>query len=152
MKSTFIKVIIQVSLCEILEYHIFFINKRVNLFADIILSNIVEVFMHFWTELRGVKRVTVRGDITVFRWTFKFDNFYINYQIEANQVKFSPFSRLELRTPSVYRSIPSNVHFGTVNVTVMFVFTRWVKLHKPFSCYFLSWRHNCWMRNWIWTP
>ena len=35
------------------------------------LSNIVEVFMHFWTELRGVKRVT----ITVFRGTFKYDNF-----------------------------------------------------------------------------
>ena len=56
------------------------------------LSNIVEVFMHFWTELRGVKRVTVRGNITVFRGTFKFDNSYFNYHIEANQVKSSPFS------------------------------------------------------------
>ena len=48
-------------------------------------SNIVEVFMHFWTELRGVKRVlvTVRGNITVFRGTFKFDNFYFIYHIEA---------------------------------------------------------------------
>ena len=26
---------------------VFFINKRANLFADIMLSNIVEVFMHF---------------------------------------------------------------------------------------------------------
>ena len=76
------------------------------------LSNIVEVFMHFWTELRGVKRVTLRGDITVFRGTFKFDNF--NYQIEANQVNFSPFSRFEHRTPSVHRSVPPNVHLGTV--------------------------------------
>ena len=60
--------------------------------------------MHFWTELRGVKRVTVRGDITVFRGTFKFkfDNFYFNYHIETNQVNFSPFSRFELRTPDVH--------------------------------------------------
>ena len=72
------------------------------------LSNIVEVFMHFWTELRGVKRVTVRGD--VFRGTFKFDNFYFNYHIEANQVNFSPFSRFELRIPSVHRFVPPNVH------------------------------------------
>ena len=27
----------------------FFIDKRANLFANIMLSNIVEVFMHFWT-------------------------------------------------------------------------------------------------------
>ena len=78
------------------------------------LSNIVEVFMHFWTELPGVKRVTVRGDITVFRGTFKFDNFYFNYHIEANQVNFSPFSRFEIRTPDVHRSVPPNVHLGTV--------------------------------------
>ena len=37
------------------------------------MSNIVEVFMHFSSELIGVKRVLVRGDITVFRGTF-FDN------------------------------------------------------------------------------
>ena len=78
------------------------------MFADIhvMLSNIVEVFMHFWTELRGVKRVTVRAYITVLRGTFKFDNLYFIYQIEANQVNFSPFSRFELRTPSVHRSVP----------------------------------------------
>ena len=67
------------------------------------LSNIDEVFMHFRTELRGVKRVTVRRDITVFRGTFKFDNFYFNYHIEANQVNFSPLSRFEHR---VHRSVP----------------------------------------------
>ena len=50
----------------------------------------------------------------MFRGTFKFDNFYFNYQIEANQVNFSPFSRFELRTPSVHRSVPPNVHLGTV--------------------------------------
>ena len=77
----------------------FFINKRANLFADIQLKNIVEVFMYFWNELRGVKRVTVKGNITVFRGTFKFDNFYFKYQIEADQVNFSPFFRFELRTP-----------------------------------------------------
>ena len=93
----------------------FFSKKRTNLSFDIMLSNIVEVFMHFWTEFRGVKRVTVRGDITVFRGTFKFDNFYFNYHIEANQVNFSPFSRFELRTPDVHRSVPPNVHLGTVN-------------------------------------
>ena len=43
--STLIKAIIQGSLCEILEYHILFISKRANLFADIKLSNIVEVFI-----------------------------------------------------------------------------------------------------------
>ena len=42
--------------------------------------------MHFGTELRGVKRVTVSGDITVFRGTFKFYNFYFNYHIEAKQI------------------------------------------------------------------
>ena len=61
-----------------------------------------------------MKRVTVRGDITVFRGTFKFDNFYFNYHIEANQVNFSPFSRFEIRTPDVHRSVPPNVHLGTV--------------------------------------
>ena len=43
---TQVHIIIQVSLCEILEFRGFF-NKRANLFADIMLSNIVEVFMHF---------------------------------------------------------------------------------------------------------
>ena len=80
------------------------------------LSNIFEVFMHFLTELRGVKRVTVRGDINVFRGTFKFDNFYFNYHIETNQVNFSPFSRFELRTPSMHRSLPPNTHLGTVKL------------------------------------
>ena len=92
----------------------FFINMLANLFADVMLSNIVEVFMHFWTELRGLKRVMERGDITVFRGTFKCDNFYFNYHIEANQVNFSPFSRLEIRTPDVHCSVPPNVHLGTV--------------------------------------
>ena len=78
------------------------------------LSNIVEVFMHFWTELRGVKRVIVRGDITVFPDTFKSDNFYLNYHIEANQVNFSPFSGFELYTLGVHYSVPPNVHLGTV--------------------------------------
>ena len=92
----------------------FFINKRANLFADILLSYIVEVFMHFLTELRGVKRVTVRGDIIVFRGTFTFDNFYSYYHTDANQGNFSPFSRFELRNPGVHRSVPPNVHLGTV--------------------------------------
>ena len=63
------------------------------------LSNIVEVFMHFGTELPSVKQVKVRGDITVFRSTLKFPNFYFNYHNEANQFNFFPFSRFELRTP-----------------------------------------------------
>ena len=90
----------------------FFINKRANLFADIQLKNIVEVFMYFWNELRGVKPVTVRGDFTVFRDAVKFDNFYFNYRIEANQVKFSQFSRFELRTPGVHYSVPPNFWFS----------------------------------------
>ena len=50
----------------------------------------------------------------MFRVTFKFDNFYFNYHIDANQVNFSPFSRFELRTPGVHYSVPPNVHLGTV--------------------------------------
>ena len=83
------------------------------------LSNIVEAFMHFWTEVIGdVKQVTVRGDtcITVFRGTLKKYNFYFNYHIEANQVNFSPFSRFGIRTPNVHRSVPPNVHLGTVDI------------------------------------
>ena len=76
------------------------------------LLNIVKMFMHFWTELRGVKRETV----LLFRGTFNFNNFYLyyNYHSEANQVNFSPFSRFELRTPGVHRSAPSIVHVSTV--------------------------------------
>ena len=56
------------------------------------LSNFVEVFMYVGAELRGVKRVTVRGDITVFKFgTFKFHNFYFNYHMEVNQVNFFRF-------------------------------------------------------------
>ena len=50
----------------------------------------------------------------MFRGISIFDNFYFNYHIEANQVNFSPFSCFELCTPSVHRSVPSNVHTGTV--------------------------------------
>ena len=73
------------------------------------MSNIVEVFMQFSSELIGVKRVLVRGDITVFRGTFRFDNFYFKYHIEANQVTISPFSHFELRTP-----VCTSPDFGTV--------------------------------------
>ena len=52
----------------------------------------------------------------MFRGTYKFDNFYFNYHIEANQVNFPPFSRFELRTPDVHRSVPPNVHLGTVEI------------------------------------
>ena len=80
------------------------------------LSSIVQVFMHFRIELRGVKRVTVRGDITitVFCGTFKFENFYFNCHIEVNQVNFSAFSRFELRTPGAHYSVPPNVDLATV--------------------------------------
>ena len=67
-----------------------------------------------------MKRVTVRGDITVFRGTFKFVNFYFNYHIEANQVNFSMFCRFELRAPSVHRSLPPNVHLGTLSTAIEF--------------------------------
>ena len=69
------------------------------------LSNVVEVFMHFWTELRGVKRVTVRGDINVFRGTFKFDNFYFE-----NIVDFYLVFDFNLRSTTVHRSIPPTEH------------------------------------------
>ena len=45
-------------------------------------------------------------DITVFRGTFKFDNFYFDYHIEANQENFLRFL--------ASNSAPPNVHLGTV--------------------------------------
>ena len=53
--------------------------------------------------------------MTVFQGTFKFDNFYFNYHIKANQVNFSSFFRFELRIPGLHYSVPPNVHLGTVN-------------------------------------
>ena len=67
------------------------------MFADI---------MHFWAELRGVKRVTVRGNITVLCGTFKFDNFYFNYDIEANQVNFFSVFSLLTCIPGEHCSVP----------------------------------------------
>ena len=61
-----------------------------------------------------MKRVTVRGDITVFRGTFKFDNFHFNYHIEANLLNFSPFSRFKLGIPGVHYSVHPNVDLSTV--------------------------------------
>ena len=107
----------------ILEYR-FFINKRANLFADILLSNIVEVSMEFWTEWRGVKRVTVRGELNVCRGTFKFDNFYFNNHIEAYHINFSPFSRFKIRTPGVHYSIPPNVDLGTMKIGYFSIYHR----------------------------
>ena len=61
-----------------------------------------------------MKGEIVRGDITVFRGTFKFDNLYFNHHIEANQVNFSPFSRFELRTPGLQYCVIPNVDLDTV--------------------------------------
>ena len=85
-----------------------------------------------------MKRVTARGDITVFRGTFKFDNFYFNYHIEDIQVNVSLFSRFEHRTPSVHRSVPPNVHLGTVQTlyhfaTAVVVHTIMVKFPHMFQ-------------------
>ena len=91
------------------------------------LSYIVEVFMHFWTELRGVKRVTARGDNTVFRGTFKFDNFYFK-----NQVNFSLFSHFKLRAPSVHRSVPPNVHLGKVQLDIYWIVDFYLKVPTKF--------------------
>ena len=66
-------------------------------------THIVEVFMHFWAKLWGLKRVKV-GEITVFRGLYTFDNFYLNYCIEVNQVNFSP-------------TVPADVNLDTVHVT-----------------------------------
>ena len=125
---------------------------RVNLFADIMLSNIVEVFMQFWTELRGVKRLTVEGDITVFRSTFKFDNLYLNYYIEANKVNFSPFSRFELRTPVCTTPCPlmwtwawwkrkTFTHWGNQNASFSLVF-QYVYLHVDNSKFIEQFTEN----------
>ena len=40
---------------------------------------------------------------------FKFDKCYLNCCIEANQVKFSPFSRFKLHTLVVHYSVPPSV-------------------------------------------
>ena len=114
--TKFIKAITDVRQCKMFLYRIFFNYKRANLLAVIVLSYIVEVFVHFRTKLQAVKRVMVRGDITVFRGTYKLGNFYFNYCIEANQVNLPPFLRLKLRTPDVHRSVPPNVHLGTVKI------------------------------------
>ena len=58
----------------------FIINKRANLFADIMLSNILEVFMHFWTEWRGVKRVTIRGYVL---WYIQIWQHFFHYHIDS---------------------------------------------------------------------
>ena len=55
----------------------------------------------------------------MFRGTYKLGNFYFNYCIEANQVNLPPFLRLKLRTPDVHRSVPPNVHLGTVNILII---------------------------------
>ena len=61
-----------------------------------------------------MKRVTVRGDITVFCGTFKFNNFHFNYHIEANLIIFSPFSRFKLGIPGVHYSVHPNVDLSKV--------------------------------------
>ena len=64
MLLLFINATIEVRLCKILEFLNFFINKRGNLLADIVLSNIVKVSIQFPSELLGVKRINVTGEIT----------------------------------------------------------------------------------------
>ena len=84
--------------CKILEYQNFSTNRRANVLADIEWSNIVEVLMHFWTELLGVKRVKVRGEITVICGTYKFDIFYFNCCIDSSE-SGQLISILSLQTP-----------------------------------------------------
>ena len=67
------------------------------------LSNIVEVFVHFWTELRGVKRVTARGDITVFRGTYKFDNFYFKISKLSSKYKSVKIKKSMKSRKSIYK-------------------------------------------------
>ena len=128
MLSTLIKAIIQVSLSETLEYRIFYIHKRTNMYADIMLSNIVDVFMHFWTELRCVKRVTVRRNITVPCGTFKLNNFNFNYDIEANQINFFSAFSIRFCIPDEHYSVPPNVDL----VTVISIHARYHKTFPPF--------------------
>ena len=72
----FIKAIIECMWCKILEYRNFFTNKRANLLASQHrVFKFVEVFMHFWTDLP----CKVRGDITVVRGKYKFENLRTHY-------------------------------------------------------------------------
>ena len=50
----------------------------------------------------------------MFRDICKFDNFYLNCCIEANQVNFSQFSRFKLHTPDGHYSVPPNVDLCTM--------------------------------------
>lgn len=68
---------------KILEYRNCFINKRANLLTDIVLSNIVEMFMNDTSEPNGAKRAKVRDEITVFRGTYRF---FFHCCVEADQI------------------------------------------------------------------
>lgn len=106
----FIKAIMEVRLCKILEYRTFFINKRA---VDMVLSK-VDVFLHFWNELRDVKRISsvncrrphaflVRSKYC-FPWYIQIEQLF-NCCIEAYQVNLSTFSCFKLQT-----RVTPNVH------------------------------------------
>ena len=97
-------------------------DKRARLFADIVLSNIVAMFMHIWTELWDVKLVKERVAIIVFRGTYKFDNSYFNCCIEPYQVNISPFSCFRLHTSGMHHSVPTNVDLGTLFIKFLIIY------------------------------
>ena len=89
--------------------------------------------MHFWTELRGVKRIYARVKITVFRGIYKIDNFYLNCWIEAYQVNFSPFSRFKLNPP------PPDVQYSVPPYIDTFLLYQCRKTFEYFGCNFKCW-------------
>ena len=72
-------------------YHWIFVNLSVFIlsFSLFLPSLSLSLRSNIFTR---VKRVKVRGEITVFRSTFKFDNFYFKHCVKVNQVNICPFA------------------------------------------------------------
>ena len=77
-----------------------YIKLQMKLCPKACLPNIVEVFTYFQCELLGGKGVRISWDITVFRRTLKYAQFYLYRCSEVNYVTLSCKTRFEFRTPN----------------------------------------------------
>ena len=78
-------------------YHWIFVNLSVFILSFSLFLPPLSLSLSLSLSLRSniftrVKRVKVRGEITVFRSTFKFDNFYFKHCVKANRVNLCPFA------------------------------------------------------------
>lgn len=87
------------------EYRNFFIKKRSNLLADIVL----------WS-------VHKRRYIYIYSVEHKNRRFHFNFCNEAKQVDISTFFRFNLHIPGVHNSVPSNVNFGPMKWQKCYLF------------------------------